>query len=132
MPTLFSTLPLLAGIGFVAFILWRSFAPNRSVGGGDWIAPALLSFAFLLWSIYAVTTGGSMGFWTEHVRNAWGNQIWFDLLLAGGVAFALMAPRLRSVGMAPLPWGLLIIATGSVGVLATYARYLYLEARRSR
>jgi len=41
-----------------------------------------------------------LGFWVEHPRHLWGNQIWFDLLLAAGVAWALLVPRARRLGQA--------------------------------
>lgn len=69
---------------------------------------------------------GPFGFWPEHVRNAWGNQIWFDLLLSVGMAFALLAPRARAQGMRLVPWFIAVACTGSVGLLAMGARYLFL------
>jgi hypothetical protein len=46
--------------------------------------PAGLSAAFAVFSVIAVTREGPLGFWVEHSRNLWGNQLWFDLLLAAG------------------------------------------------
>ena len=37
---------------------------------------------FLGWSLYTIASEGFFAFWGEHTRNAWGNQIWFDLLIA--------------------------------------------------
>lgn len=70
-----------------------------------------------------------LGFWTEHTRNLWGNQIWFDLLLATGIGWFLVMPEAKSLGIRPLPWLLLIACTGSIGFLAMIARLLYLRER---
>jgi hypothetical protein len=92
-----------------------------------WLWPALLSAAFMLFSLTAVVQEGPLGFWPEHVRNLWGNQIWFDLLLALGTAWCFVLPQAVAQGMRPGPWWLLIICTGSVGLLAMVARLLYLR-----
>ena len=56
-----------------------------------------------------------------------GNQIWFDLLLSMGTAFALLAPRAKARGIRLAPWFVAIACTGSVGLLAMAARYLFLS-----
>ncbi|MFO1240430.1 MAG: hypothetical protein U1E64_08780 [Sphingomonadaceae bacterium] len=94
-----------------------------------WRIPAAFSGLFLGWSLFALAQGGLGGVWVEHTRNAWGNQIWFDLLLALGTGWALLQPRMRAVGMRPWPWLALLLATGSVGLLAMLARCLFLEER---
>jgi hypothetical protein len=92
-----------------------------------WLWPALLSGAFMLFSLTAVVQEGPLGFWPEHGRNLWCNQIWFDLLLALGTAWFFVLPQASSQGMRPGPWLLLIICTGSMGLLAMVARLLHLR-----
>jgi hypothetical protein len=84
-----------------------------------------------LWSLHAVSSEGLAGVWHEHTRNAWGNQIWFDLLLAIGTAWALLVPRAKAVGMHLFPWLALIVGTGCIGLLAMLARCLFLERRNN-
>ena len=96
-----------------------------------WLLPAGLSALFLAWSVFALVSEGLSGVWLEHSRNAWGNQIWFDLLLAIGTGWALLLPRARAAGMQAWPWLALIVCTGSVGLLAMFARCLFLENRHS-
>ena len=96
-----------------------------------WLLPVCLSAAFFAWSVFALVSEGLSGVWLEHSRNAWGNQIWFDLLLSIGTAWALLLPRARAAGMQAWPWLALIVCTGSVGLLAMFARCLFLENRRS-
>jgi hypothetical protein len=91
--------------------------------------PALLSLLFAALSLRAVITEGPLGFWPEHVRNRWGNQIWLDLLLAVSSAWFLAAPEARRRGMRPWPWLVFIVATGSIGLLAFAARLTSLRAR---
>ena len=64
-----------------------------------WVLPAAASFSFLMFSLYAVVQEGPLGFWTEHTRNLWGNQIWLDLLLAASIGWFLIVPQAKSLGM---------------------------------
>jgi hypothetical protein len=118
-------LPLLAALCTLAFGVSRAISVDWR--GKPWWAPALLCAAFLGFSLYAMVTEGPVGFWPEHVRNNWGNQIFIDLLIAATVAFTLLVPRARAVGMKPLLWFALIACTGSIGLLAMVARCLFLE-----
>jgi hypothetical protein len=125
--TVYHALAYAGGILALIFGITQSLriAP-RPLG---WAVGAALAALFFGFSIYAIGAEGLLGFWTEHVRNAWGNQIWFDLLIAASVAFAFLVPRARAVGMKPLPWFGLIACTGSIGILAMAARCLFLERR---
>ena len=96
---------------------------------GLWWIPALLSAAFLTGSLRVIATGGAFGFWAEHIRNDWNNQIFIDLLLCASCAYLLLLTRARAVSMKVLPWFVLIAATGSIGLLAMIARLLFLERR---
>ena len=106
------------------FVMIRK-SPYRSA----WLLLAGLALIFIVWSLFAVVLEGPFGFWPEHTRNLWGNQIWFDLLLAIGISWALLVPQAKSLNMNPLPWLILIGCTGSIGVLAMYSRLLYLKRR---
>ncbi len=95
----------------------------------SWTVPVAFCALFLAWSLFTLANDGLAAVWVEHTRNAWGNQIWFDLLLAIGTAWALLLPRARAVGMRPWPWLALILCTGCIGLLAMLARCLFLEER---
>ncbi len=98
-----------------------------------WLLPAILSGLFAVFSILAILQEGPLGFWTEHTRNLWGNQIWLDLLLAAGVAWTLLVSRARELGMRTLPWLAVVICTGSIGLCAMLARVIYInEANRAK
>jgi len=93
-----------------------------------WWLPVLPMAAFAGWTTYAVLDGGPLGFWSEHVGTPWETQIWMDLLLMAGVAWFVLQPRLRQRGIRPWPWLVVVLATGSVGMLALLSRLLYAEA----
>jgi hypothetical protein len=129
--SLYAVLPLVAILLFIGVTLTLAARPasNRC---GSWLVPAAFAAAFLGWSLYTALMEGPVGFWPNHTANAWGNQVWFDLLLAIGTAWALLLPRARAVGMRPLPWLVLIVASGSIGLLAMAARCLMLESKRTQ
>lgn len=96
-----------------------------------WPLPSVACGLFLAWSIAAMVHEGPLGFWSHHVGSLWETQIWMDLLLAASVAWVALLPRLRSVGMRPVPWLVLVLASGSIGLLALLGRLLHLEERRA-
>lgn len=112
---------------FTSYIAFR----NADKGGQkSWLLPAVVSLAFVAFSTWAALTQGPLAFWVEHsARNLWGNQIFFDLLLASSVAWVLVGPRARKVNMSLPLWLAFILATGSIGFLAMLARLLWLEQR---
>ncbi len=124
--TLFDILPILAGLATATVVLILALR-TRPLGPQAWIAAATLCAAFAGWSLFAIVTAGPFGFWVEHTRNAWGVQIWFDLLLAAGCALVFMVPEARRLGMRPLPWVVLVLCSGAIGLMAMLARILYLR-----
>lgn len=123
-----SWMPVAAGLLCVLFMAVVA-APLRTPRALAWALPATLSVLFLLFSVVAATTEGPFAFWVEHTRNLWGNQIWFDLLLAAATAWAALWPQARRLGMRPLPWLLVVAGTGSIGLLAMVARMHWLRGR---
>ena len=111
----------------LAVALWA-----RSVTTLAWQAVAAVALAFGGFSLVTVWQDGLLPFWVNHTSNLAGNQVWFDLLLAVGIAFYLIAPRARAVGMRILPWALAVLATASIALLPMLARLIWLEARQSR
>lgn len=126
--TLVETLPApAAGLAILActLIALNAGQPRK----GIWIIPALVSLSFLGWTLFTIITENSTGFWPEHQRNKWGNQIWFDLLIAVTIGWSLIVPRAKAVGMRLIPWLVFILFTASIGLSAMLARYLYLKER---
>ncbi len=128
---------VLAVLAGLAFVLGATIVALRTsgcgLGDGAWLAPALFSALLLIFSVLAGAREGALGFWPEHsARGLWGNQIWFDLLLAASAVWALALPRLRAQGMNVWLWLALMIATGSVAIMAMLARLWWLEERAKR
>ncbi len=127
--SIIATLPAVAALLFLIAGCAQALAGGPLLPRGGWIVAVGLCLCFFALSLVAVSSGGPLGFWAEHIRNSWGNQIWCDLLLGVGTAFVLLRPRARAAGMHPLPWFILIACTGSIGLLAMVARCLVLERR---
>jgi hypothetical protein len=104
-------------------------AQDRQQIKNSWLFPATLSLLFLLFSVEAIVSEGLLGFWAEHTRNLWGNQIWFDLLLGISIGWYLIVPQAKALGMHLYLWLALIFCTGCIGFLAMIARLLYLQER---
>jgi hypothetical protein len=126
--TITSLIPAVAGILFLLFGFTVSVKENIQTKK-LWILPASLSLLFLALSVFAVVNEGPFGFWVEHTRNLWGNQIWVDLLFAVGIGWFLMVPKAKALGMRPVPWLILIVCTGCIGFMAMMARLLYLKEK---
>lgn len=118
-------LPVLAYVATVAAVILVAIA--RPVE--DWRLPALVGLAFAAFSAVTVVEEGVIQFWINHSTTFAGNQVWFDLLIAVAIAFYLIAPRARAVGMPLLPWAVAVIATASIALLPMLARLLWLERR---
>jgi len=129
---LYPVLPIVAAALFLAAIAAPVLAPRRVVDPARlWPLPLAASVLFLGWTLHAVAAGGLAGVWDAHVRSAWGNQVWFDLLIAIAIGWTLLLPRARAVGMNPWPWLALICTTGCIGLAAMFARCRYLETRQT-
>lgn len=124
--TLFQILPIAAGCLFLIITIWVLLKPAKD-GRRGWAIPSLLFILFTGFSIYTVATDGLIGFWNNHTVNASGNQVWFDLLLAIGIAWTLILPRARAQNMRLPLWLAFICCTGCVGVLAMLSRLFWLE-----
>ena len=125
MEALYQILPAVAAVVLIAAMAGAASGLTTS-----WRFPAATCAVFAGWSLYTIAVEGPLGFWPNHTQNAWGNQVWFDLLIAIGIGWALLLPRARAVGMRPAPWLLLILCSGCIGLTAMLARCRYLETRR--
>lgn len=122
-------IPALAAAAILGVCALAAVKPLKVDPARRWMIPALLSAVFFAGSLRAMATGGLLGFWAEHIRNDWNNQIFVDLLLSASCAYFLSLARARSVAMRVLPWLVTVAATGSIGLLAMLARLLFLEQK---
>jgi hypothetical protein len=112
----YQTLALVGAIGFVVVGVWVASRATPDVD--NWRSLGMILIVFTLVSGYALTTEGPSALWNTLTSSAWGLQVWFDLLIALGVVWLLLQPQLRALGVNPWPWFLLILGTGSIGMLA--------------
>ena len=126
--TLLHALPAAAYLGAVLTVFLiaggRVVAPRRR-----WMIPAVIGALFIAFSAVTLAEDGLLPFWTNHTANYAGNQVWFDLLSAVAIAFFLIAPRARAVGMPIWPWAVAVIATACVALAPMLAQLLWREAR---
>ena len=122
------SLPIFSVGALVAFFVYLVIKKSP-IKGGAWMFPAALALAFTLFSLYLVLAEGPLGFWPKHSQSFWGVQVWMDLLLALGVSCYFIVPKAKSVGVSVVPGLLLVLCTGSIGMLAFLSRVLYIEER---
>ncbi|NNE40265.1 MAG: hypothetical protein HKN14_05025 [Marinicaulis sp.] len=120
--------PLVAALALVTFMAVTAAKPSRMIKSA-WVFPAGLSAAFLAFSLWTVMKEGLLGFWPGHSETLWGNQVWFDLLLAIGIGYSFVAPRAKALGMNLYLWMVLILSSGCIGLLAMVSRYLFLKEK---
>lgn len=119
---------VIAGIiaGLMAFL---AILANRNSVGNALLA-AMLSAGFAAFTAVQIAQDGLVMFWTNHSQNLTGVQVWWDLILSVMIALFFIAPRARKAGMNVPLWGLLVVTTASIGLLAMCARLFWLEHAR--
>lgn len=96
-----------------------------------WIVPALFAAVSAAGTLFAVATHGFDDFWPHVTQSWWGVQHWQDRLMSLAVAFFLLQGRARVAGMKSEVWVLLVVFTGSFGLLLMLARTLYIERQQA-
>lgn len=124
--TLTPHLALFAG-GLVAALLAAGWVLAKPQTIGNPAIAAMLCGGFAAYSGVTIWAEGLMPLLVNHTSNLWGVQVWWDLLISLTIALFLIAPRARAAGMRLPLWGLFIIATASIGLLAMCARLFWLE-----
>lgn len=94
-----------------------------------WLVPAAVLVPFTAWTVLAITKEGFGGFWPVLMSSYWGVQFWFDRLISVTAAFFLLQNRARAVGMKSEVWVIIVIFTGSIGLLLMLAQIVYLERK---
>lgn len=128
--TLLTLLPILA-LTPVLVITLTALRSGGSVQKHAWKIATVFCAGFIAWSVAAILREGPTGFWPVHTQTLWGNQVWFDLLMALTMAWVLIVPRAKAAGMKLPLWLLFILCSGSIGFSAMLARMFFLESRRA-
>jgi hypothetical protein len=124
-----SVFPIVVLIALSAVMLLLVLKPDLKIRPATLVA---VSVSFLIFSVVVIVREGPFGFWTEHTRNLWGNQIWLDLLLLASACWFLLMPRASRLKMHSVLWLLLVLSSGSVGLLLMISRVLYLEDKERK
>lgn len=126
--TLAHILPILAYLAAALFLVSYTIH-GKETKPGTWIVPAALSAAFAAFTLVQIAQDGVLMFWTNHTQNLTGNQVWFDLLMSVCLAWVLLLPEARRLGLAVIPWLIFVLLTASIGLFAMLARVMYLQAK---
>jgi hypothetical protein len=124
-------LAALAGLVLAAIVMLLVTQTKQRVSWPGWIVPAAFAAVAAGWTVLAVVTQGADALWPLLAGSPWGIQLWYDRLFAVTAAFFLLQNRARAVGMKSEVWVLMVIFTGSIGLLLMLARTLYIERRQT-
>lgn len=125
-----NTFELLFTSGVIGVVGFMIMVASGRTGMGKWQMAALLSAAFMAYSLIPILREGPIGFVANHTVSHWGVQVFWDLVLALSITLFLAAPRARLVGMNLTLWVVPVLLLGSVGALALLARLFWLEEHR--
>ena len=117
----------LAGGGLVFAVAAILAIALRPGAPGNALLAGALSAGFAAFTAVTIAAEGVFPVILNHTSNLWGVQVWWDLLFSLSVAFFLIMPRARAVGMNVPAWTVFILATASIGLLAMAARLFWLE-----
>ncbi len=117
----------LAGFAVAAVAMLFVTQSKKRVSAPVWLIPVLVVVPFAVWTGLVIAEEGLLSFFPMLMGSDWGLQIWFDRLLTVTAAFFLLQNRARAVGMKSEIWVLVVIFTGSIGLLLMLARTIYLE-----
>jgi hypothetical protein len=121
----------LAGFAVAVAAMLLVTQTKERVSWPAWLVPAGVMVPFTALTGLAVIEEGLFGFWPVLMGSYWGLQVWFDRLLSVTAAFFLLQNRARAVGMKSEVWVIIVIFTGSIGLLLMLAQTVHLERKAS-
>jgi hypothetical protein len=120
-----------AGLIVASFAMLLITQTKQRVSWPGWLVPAVAVVPLAAWTLFAFIKEGHTAFWPVLTGSVWGMQIWFDRLMSVTAAFFLLQNRARAAGMRSEVWVILVIVTGSLGLLTMLARTVQLESRQT-
>jgi hypothetical protein len=120
------------GLGLAALGMLLVTQSKERVSWPAWLVPAVILVPFAGLAVFALRSQGLPALWETYTGSWWGLLAWFDRLVGVAVAFFLIQNRARAAGLKSEVWVLLVICTGSLGLLLMLAMTLYWERRRAR
>lgn len=118
-----------SGYALAAIIMLLVTQTKERVAWPGWLVPAAMFAAFAAWTCVALLREDLHTLWSMVSGSFWGVQLWYDFLISLTAAFFLLQNRARAAGMKSEIWVLLVIFTGSIGLMLMLARTLYLERK---
>ena len=119
----------LVGFAVAAVAMLFVAQTKERVDWPAWLVPAVAVVPLAAWTGFAAAEEGPLGFWTMLMGSSWGLQVWLDRLMTLTAAFYLLQNRARAAGMRSEVWVIVVIFTGSIGMLLMLAQTAYLERR---
>lgn len=128
-----SVLQLAAILGLAAAVVAMLLVTQTKhrVSWPGWLVPAAAGIPMVAVTILAIATEGPTAFWSLYTGSLWGIQMWYDRLMSVTAAFFLLQNRARAAGLKSEVWVLLVIFTGSMGLLVMLAQTVYLEREQA-
>jgi len=124
-------LAAVVGLAVAVFAMLLVTQTKHRVSWPGWLVPALALIPMAAWTILAIAVEGPTAFWSLYTGSLWGIQIWYDRLVSVTAAFFLLQNRARAAGLKSEVWVLLVIFTGSMGLLVMLAQTVYLERKQA-
>ena len=119
----------LAGFAVAVIAMLLVTQTKERVSWPGWLVPTAVVVPFMAWTGFAMTKEGLVAFWPVLMGSYWGVQIWFDRLMSVTIAFFLLQNRARAGGMKSEVWVIVVIFTGSIGLLLMLAQTVFLERK---
>lgn len=126
-----TTIALIVVICYLAAVVGLVYAIATRLHIGSPVLAGGLFVLFTGFTVVQIAQEGIITFWTNHTVNLTGVQVWWDLLMATVIAFIFIAPRARAANMHVALWGVFVVSTASVGLLAMVARLFWLEKQHA-
>lgn len=117
------------GLGIAVFVMLLVTQTKAAVAWPAWLLPLAFVVPFVVWTAFAIAKEGPTAFWPAYTGSLWGVQIWYDRLMSVTAAFFLLQNRARAAGMKSEVWVLVVIFTGSIGLMLMLSRTLYFERK---
>ena len=124
-------LAALLGLAVAVVVMLLVTQTKKRVTWPGWLVPAVACIPMVAWTVLAVVTEGPTAFWSLYTGSLWGVQIWYDRLMSVTAAFFLLQNRARAAGLKSEVWVILVIFTGSMGLLVMLAQTVFQERKQA-
>ncbi len=118
---------ILALVGAAAGLLVVLYLAINKGERGNSLVAAMLFGGFAAFTAVAIWFEGPLGFIPVATGSLLGVQVWYDLVMATGIALFFILPRARAADMNVIPWIIFVGLTASIGLFAMAARLFWLE-----